>query len=376
MTTVDGARLLETFLDLVRIDSPTGFEGACARYCADALASAGCTVRFDDSAPATGSDTGNLIAVLPGTLPGTLGLSAHMDCVDPCRGVEPRVSDGVIVSVGDTVLGGDDKVGIAAAIEAIRCLAESDSDRPEVKAIFTVQEEIGLHGAKQLAPADAACDLCLVLDAAGSPGGIVVGAPTHYTFKARFNGKAAHAGVQPELGISAIHMAADAICRMELGRLDEATTANIGSVRSDGATNVVAARCDLAGECRSLVRERVEAVRTAMDSAMKDAASRYGGSVEIDWTLEYEGFSAGEDDPGVRLVSAACRDAGLTPSLYTTGGGSDANILAALGIDTVALACGMSDVHGTGESLAIADMEALAELVLAVARRMAVGGTR
>ena len=373
MTRVNEARLLQTFLDLVRIDSPTGSEAACARYCADALSAAGCTIRFDDSAKATGSDTGNLIAILPGTTPGTLALSAHMDCVDPCRGVEPRVADGVIVSAGDTVLGADDKVGLAVAIEAVRCLADTTGDRPTIKAIFTVQEEIGLHGAKQLTRQDAACDLCLVLDADGKPGGIVVGAPTHYTFTAEFTGRAAHAGVSPERGISAIRMAVDAIAHMELGRLDAGTTANIGSIHGGGATNVIAASCSLTGECRSLDRERVEAIRSAMDSALKNAAQAHRGSVEVAWTREYEGFAAGADDAAVRLVSAACGDVGLAPRLYTTGGGSDANVLSATGVDTLALACGMSGVHSTDEQLATADMEALAALVLAVARRMAAG---
>jgi tripeptide aminopeptidase len=373
---VDAERLLATFLDLARIDSPTGAEGACAQYCATALAAAGCEVRFDDSAAATGSDTGNLVAILPGNASGTLALSAHMDCVEPCRGVEPRVTAGLISSAGETVLGADDKVGLAVAIEVIRSLAESGEDAPTVKALFTVQEEVGLRGAKQLIPSDAACDICLVLDADGAPGGIVVGAPTHYTFEAEFIGRAAHAGVQPERGISAIRMAAAAIDRMELGRLDPGTTANIGSIRTDGATNVIAARCALTGECRSLDRERVEGVREAMDSALKNAAAEQGGSVRVEWTLEYEGFSASDDDPVVRLVSAACTDVSLTPRLYTTGGGSDANVLAAMGVATLALGCGMSGVHSTEEQLSIADMDALAVLVLAVARRMAVGDVR
>jgi tripeptide aminopeptidase len=299
-----------------------------------------------------------------------------MDCVEPCRGVEPRVIDGVIVSAGDTVLGADDKVGLAVAIEAIRCLSESGEEHSTVKAIFTVQEEIGLHGAKHLSAADAACDLCLVLDADGKPGGIVVGAPTHYTFSADFTGRAAHAGVQPERGVSAIRMAVDAISRMELGRLDEGTTANVGSIHGGGATNVITASCSVTGECRSLDRQRVEAVQSAMDSALKSAAEAYGGSVEVVWTREYEGFSATKDDPAVRLVSAACGDVGLTPRLYTTGGGSDANVLSAMGVDTLALACGMSGVHGIDEQLAVADMQTLAALVLAVARRMAAGGVQ
>jgi tripeptide aminopeptidase len=374
VTPIDDARLLSTFLDLVRIDSPTGFERECALYCEQALLAAGCDVHFDDSAVSTGSNTGNLIAVLPGSAPGILGLSAHMDCVEPCRGVEPLVDAGVIVSAGETILGADDKVGLAAAIEAVRCLADSAENHLTIKLVFTVQEEIGLHGAKHLSEADAACDLCLVLDAAGAPGGIVVGAPTHYTFAAEFTGRAAHAGVQPERGISAIRMAADAISRMELGRLDESTTANVGSISGGGATNVIAAHCLLTGECRSLNRERVEEVRAAMDSALRSAADKHGGSVEIVWTCEYEGFSAAKDEPSVQLVSAACVDIGLTPVLYTTGGGSDANVLAAMGVDTLALACGMSGVHSAEERLAVADMEALTALVLAVAGRMAGDG--
>ena len=365
------SRLLETFLELVRIDSPPGSEAGCAARCAELLQAAGCRVEFDDSAPVTGSDTGNLIAELPGTTGATLALSAHLDVVEPCRGIEPRVVDGVIVSAGETVLGGDDRVGLAVAIETIRSFAESDAPRPTLKALFTVQEELGLVGAKELPADKVACDLCLVLDADGAPGGIVVAAPTHYTFAAEFLGKAAHAGVQPEAGISAVAMAADAICHMPLGRLDAETTANVGAVRGGSATNVVAARCEVTGECRSLERARVEEVKETMNAALVDAARRAGGSVDIVWKLEYESFRFAADDPLVVLVSAAATEVGLTPRTFATGGGSDANVLASLGVPTLALACGMTGVHGTHEQLAIRDMNALAALVQAVARRMA-----
>ncbi|PKQ16212.1 MAG: peptidase, partial [Actinobacteria bacterium HGW-Actinobacteria-7] len=160
-------RLLSTFLDLVRIYSPSGSEADCASYCAAALRDAGCTVRFDDSAQATGSNTGNLIAVLPGTVPATLVVSAHMDVVEPCLGVEPVVQDGRVFSAGETVLGGDDKSGLAVAIECVRHFSESGEPHPTVKCVFTVKEEVGLVGAKQLGAEDVAGDLCLVLDAAG-----------------------------------------------------------------------------------------------------------------------------------------------------------------------------------------------------------------
>jgi len=364
-------RLLETFLDLVRIESPPGFEAATANYCARELEAAGCRVWFDESAEATASDTGNLIAELPGNVTGVLALSAHLDVVEPCRNIQPVVTDGVIHSAGPTILGADDRAGLAVAIETVRRVAERGGPRPTLRIIFTVQEEVGLHGAKFLRPDDIVCDLCLVLDAEGSPGGIVVGAPTHYTFAAEFHGRASHAGVAPEQGVSAITMAAHAISAMELGRLDDRTTANVGSIRGGRATNVVTARCDLTGECRSLDRDRVEAVRADMDAAMQASAERFGGSVEVHWHLEYEGFEFPTPCHEVDLVSAAMRDAGREPATYRTGGGSDANVFAAMGVPTLALACGMTGVHGTSEQITVADLCALAEICEAVVARMA-----
>ncbi|MGV8082471.1 MAG: M20/M25/M40 family metallo-hydrolase [Coriobacteriia bacterium] len=362
-------RLLASFFDLVRIDSPSRWEAECAAYCASALREAGCTVRFDGSAPLTGSNTGNLIAELSGELPGVLALSAHLDCVEPCRGVEPVLRDGIITAAGDTVLGGDDKAGLAVAIEVIRRVAEKGLPHPTIKALFTVQEEVGLTGAKALAAEDATCDLCLVLDAAGPAGGIVSGAPTHYTFTAEFVGRAAHAGVAPEAGVSAIVMAANAISRMSLGRLDAKSTANAGSIQGGTATNVVPSRCRVAGECRSLDRERVETIRSEMDEIMRSAAKEAGGSVDPAWSLEYEGFDVGEDDAQLARVVAACRDAGVEPRVQTTGGGSDANIYAGKGIEVLALGCGMTDVHSTSESIDASEMYALARLLEAVIAR-------
>lgn len=366
-------RALATFLDLVRIDSPSGREAAVARYCIDALEALGFEVRVDDTAAVTGSDTGNVIATLQGTRAGAhvLVLSAHMDCVQPCEGIEPVVTDGVVTSAGETVLGGDDKVGITAILEAARRLLETGVDRPTLKVVLTVSEETGLTGAKALDPGDAAGDACLVLDADGAPGGIVISAPTHYTFRAVFSGVASHAGVAPEQGRSAIVMASQAVCAMELGRLDEMTTANIGSVRAEGATNVVCPSAEMTGECRSRDAERVEALRERMDASMYAAAAEHGGVAEVAWTREYSGFSFAEDAPLVLLAREACTDAGLVPRLEHTGGGSDGNIFSADGVPTLVLSCGMTGVHGTGESLAVADMHALTDLVVAFARRMA-----
>jgi tripeptide aminopeptidase len=366
------SRALETFLDLVRISSPTGRERGVAEYVVEALRAAGCEVRVDDTTAQTGADTGNVIATLPGSLPGpVVALCAHMDCVQPCEDVVPVVVEGVVRSAGDTVLGGDDKVGVAAILEVMQRLAGSDEPRVTVKAVLTVSEEEGLKGAKALASADAAAGLCLVLDGDGPVGGIVTAAPTHYTFAASFIGRAAHAGVEPEKGVSAITMAADAIGRMALGRIDEITTANIGTIAGGSATNVVAPTCTVTGECRSRARDRVERVREAMDAAMRAAAHDAGGTVEVSWTLEYEGFTLAPDDPAVALVAAACADVGVEPRLFATGGGSDANVLAALGVPTLVLSCGMTKVHTVDEELPVADLDRLVDLLGAVVRRAA-----
>lgn len=368
----DNERLLETFLDLVRIDSPSRYEAACASYCARRLEAVGCVVEVDGSADVTGSDTGNLIARLKGTAPGTLVLSAHMDVVQPCIGVDPVVVDGVVVSKGDTVLGSDDKAGIAAAIETVERVVAAGGEYPSITCVFTVQEEIGLTGAKHLSPDVVAGDLCLVLDAAGTPGGIVVGAPTHWIYRAVIRGRSSHAGVEPEKGVSAIQIAAEAIAAMPDGRLDAHTTANVGTVSGGTATNVVAAELLITGECRSLDRATADEVKEAIDSAINDATRRRGGTCEIEWDLQYEGFTLDEGDEAVATVVRACSDVGLTSSTYTTGGGSDANIIAAMGVTpVVALACGMEGVHGTDEQIFVKDLEDLTSLCVAIAHRLA-----
>jgi tripeptide aminopeptidase len=237
--------------------------------------------------------------------------------------------------------------------------------------VLTVSEETGLTGAKALSPEHVTGDLCLVLDAAGAPGDIVIAAPTHHTFRALFRGKASHAGVEPEKGVSAIAMAAKAVAKMHLGRLDDETTANIGTFEGGSATNVVAPEAELTGECRSLEHDRVLEVRAEMTTAMEDAARALGGTVDIEWTEEYHCFRFDPSDELVKIVKEAASDVGIESHTLETGGGSDGNVFTVLGVPTLVLAAGMSEVHGVSERLAVADMEALTQLVAAVARHMA-----
>lgn len=360
-------RLLNLFFDLVRIESPSRSEAAMAARCADELRSIGFEVRFDDAAAKTGSDTGNLIAHLPGTVPGEIVLSAHMDTVRPCAGIEPVVVDGVVRSAGDTILSADDKAGVAAIFEGVRATVESGVSRPGITVLLTTCEELHLLGSGALADGELPEGApCYVLDADGAPGTVIVGAPCHWGFEARFSGKAAHAGVAPEEGISAIAMAAAAVSAMPLGRLDEATTANVGMIAGGCETNVVPDSCELAGECRSLFAERAEEQKAAMTEALEAAAARFGGTVEVVWTKSYDAVLFDEDDDMIQGIARAARAAGLEPRFHRSGGGADANMLTARGVRAVTLGIGMTNFHATDEYISVADLEGAARLVEAL----------
>lgn len=386
MTHINKDRLLTTFLELVQIDSPSGDEAAVAAYCKRAFEEAGCTVYFDNSYTQTGSSTGNLFATYPSSIlhtpeiqiqrPLPLYFSAHMDTVDPCLGVKPHSKEGYIYSDGTTVLGGDDKAGIAAIIELVRALAESGKDtvHQEIRIVLSVQEERGLIGAKALDPAlfsHVQGAPCYVLDAAGKPGLVVNGAPYQYSYRAHFTGLASHAGLAPEAGISAIQVAAKALAALPQGRVDELTSTNVGTIQGGSANNVVAEECVVTGELRSHELSRIETLKARIESIFKatvEAEQSAVGSIALDisWEVNYEGFFAAKDSPQVALALKAARRIGLVPAIEISGGGADTNVLAALGLAAVSLGCGMENIHSTRERLAVNDLEDLARLALQI----------
>ncbi len=360
-------RLLNLFCELVRIESPSRHEAPMAVRCADELRELGFDIHFDASAAQTGSDTGNLIAHLPGTAPGSIILSAHMDTVHPCAGIEPVVIEGIVRSAGDTILSADDKAGVAAILEGVRATLETSEPRPDITVLLTTCEELHLLGSGALEterlPVGAPC---YVLDADGAPGTVITGAPRHWAMCASFAGRAAHAGVVPEEGVSTIQMAAAAIAAMPLGRIDEVTTANIGIIKGGNATNVVPDSCMVEGECRSLFVDRAEAQKAAMTEALEAAAARFGGTVQIEWTMSYDAILFDEDDPFVQRIAHAAQAAGLEARFQHSGGGSDANMLTTHGVRAITLGVGMEDYHSTSEHIAVVDLEASARLVEAL----------
>ncbi len=356
-------RLLNLFFHLVRIESPSRGEGAMAAFCARELQRLGFMVTFDDSMAKTGSETGNLVATRKGDVDGEVILSAHLDTVTPCRNIDPIIEDGRIVSAGKTILAADDKAGIAAILEAVRTLVESGEPMPTVTVLFTVCEEISLVGAANfdagLLPEGAPC---YVLDADGAPGSVIIAAPCHRTVQARFHGRAAHAGVEPELGNSAIVMAARAIAAMPLGRLDDATTSNIGVIEGGAEENIVPRDCLVRGECRSLLPERADEVQAAMTAALAAAAEEAGGEVAVEWHEDYPAVSYAEDDALVQGIASACAAAGLTFRPHRSGGGADANILASRGVRAVTLGIGMTNFHTLDEYITVVDLQDITRL--------------
>jgi len=363
---MNNQRLLDTFLDLVRISSPSKREAAVAAYCKTALEQAGCTVRIDGSGANTGSDTGNIQATLPGTAPGKLYFSAHMDTVNPCENVKPIIQDGIIRSSGDTILGGDDKSGIAAIIELLRTLQEEGKPHPEVGVLISTCEEIGLLGAHHMEDTDFKGEPCFVLDGAEKPGTVVIGAPYHLVFEATFTGKASHAGAEPEKGLSAIILAAKAIGNMELGRLSPSATANVGTINGGNATNVVPSSCVITGEFRVMDKGDVDGIKKQLDDAMNGAVAGTAGSVEITWKQEYPGFILPEDDPFILAVLDQAHALGFKAQAVVSGGGSDANVYTDQGLRAVVLGNGMADIHSLNESMAIQDLEDLTRFCVAL----------
>lgn len=361
---INKERLLNTFLDYVRIDSESRDEKAMAQRLMADLKEIGCDVYVDDTMDKTGSNTGNVYATLPATAEGEpILLCAHMDTVVPGVGVEPVVENGIVRSKGDTVLGADDKSGVAAIMEGLRALVEQKLPHPTVEVVFTVCEEIGLYGSKYMDYSRLTAKKAAVLDA-GEPGSIVTCGPGQYRLEAAVVGRKAHAGVAPEQGISAIQVLAEAIANMKLLRIDKETTANIGSIHAEYPTNIVAERAAMTAECRSRDAAKLEAQAEHMEACLRAACEKYGAALELERTKAYDSYCHNEKDPFVQEMAEAMRRAGVNPLLRPGGGGSDVNNMCRNGITALMIGTGMAAVHTTDEHIKVADLEGTARLVL------------
>ena len=366
-------RMLNQFLELLRIDSPPLKEGQVAQYLRRELQGMGFSCVVDEAAEALGGETGNLIAYKPGRVDAQcLMLSAHMDTVQPTTGLEPVVEDGVVRSGGDTILGADDKASIAVILEAVRALEEDGAARGPLEIVLSVAEEVGLRGARAMNLSLLKSKFGYVLDSGKPAGGLITSAPSHDLLTVRIRGKAAHAGAQPEAGVSAIQAAALAIAGMRLGRIDDETTANVGTIQGGQATNIIPDFVEIRAEARSRNASKLQAQVQHMLDCFQQGAAKVGASVDTAVEHAYSMYHVPDSDPLVQWAFQAGRSVGLSPSTRPGGGGSDANVFNANGIRAVVLGVGYEDVHSTSERIAVEDMvnaaEMVYELVLTAAR--------
>jgi tripeptide aminopeptidase len=347
--------MLDRFVRLCEIPSPTGEEREVTDAVLDELREMGVDVSEDDSATPARAGAGNLIARVPGSRDGWLSLFAHLDTVPHEGRIEVAEENGVYRSHGETILGADNKAAVTVLMElAARHL--SDPAALGLELIFTVAEEDGLRGAKELDIGSLRAPFGFVLDHATPIGEVIVAAPTYKRLVATFNGHEAHAGINPEEGHSAIAAAAAAVSGMKLGRLDEETTANVGIIEGGTASNVVPGHCAILGEARSVDGERAGAVIGEMVDACTWGAGEHGCDVDAQVSEMFRGYRMDRKTPPVAIAAEALRRRGHEPSLIATGGGSDANALVAAGYDAVLLANGTEANHTPEELVSAAAM--------------------
>jgi tripeptide aminopeptidase len=354
---VNRDRLVRTFLDLVEINSPSKAERGVADYLKPKLVSLGFDVREDDAGERIGGNCGNVIAVKDGTSGAgiELFLCSHMDTVEPTEGMTPHVDDeGIIRSGGKTILGADDKAGIAAILEAATAAAEQGVPFRRLQILFTVDPDALVSG------------VGFIFDTEKPVAGLVISAPSHENLLVTITGKASHAGIHPEAGVSAILAASKAITKMKLGRIDEETTANVGVIQGGKARNIVPDRVEIKAEARSRNEGKLRAQVDHMVQTFKESAQEIGATADIHVEHEYTTYRWTKDDAPVKLGQAAAKSIGIKSELVHGGGGSDANIFNEKGVPAVVVGVGYEGAHSKDEHLDVDDLVKAAEYALAL----------
>jgi len=358
---INKKRIIKTFTDLININSPSFAEGEIGEFLTVRLRKLGFRVarqKYDRSFNLIASKKGSLKNAKP------MLLSAHMDTIEPTKGIRYSVKDGVIRSVGGTVLGADDKSAIAQILEAMTVIRERDLPHGDIEIAFSSAEETGLCGAKNLDFSKIRSRYALVLDSGGPVGKIVVAAPTHVTYEMRITGRPAHAGIEPEKGISAIRAAAEIISSVPDGRIDNRTTANIGIISGGTATNVVPKEVLLKGEVRGHNDSVLRSTKNRIFGTARSVAKKLKAKIDIAEKQEYLSFRIREKEPFLLYMDLVFEKCGIDPEHVVTGGGSDANIFHQHGIMTLNLSTGMQNVHSHEEFIRIEDLYNGSSIVL------------
>jgi tripeptide aminopeptidase len=365
---VNEKRLIESFMELVKIDSVSREEKEVADFLVKKLKDLGLEVTVDQTGEKVKSNSGNIIARLKGSVKKATPImfSAHMDTVVPGKKIKPICEGEKIVSSGETILGADDKAAIAALLEALQIIKENNILCGDIEIVFSICEEIGLEGAKNLDISSLNAQMGFVLDAGGQVGKIITTAPSQNSLQIIIYGKSAHAGSNPEEGINAIQVAGFALSRIKLGRIDEETTANIGIISGGKATNIVPDKVTLKGEVRSRNEEKLEKHTERLKKITEDTAQEFKAKAEVKINREYSCYNLSSDDQVLKISMKAAKDMGLQPELCPSGGGSDANVFNKEGFPSVVLAIGMEKVHTVDEYILTKNLKNAAEYVLSI----------
>jgi tripeptide aminopeptidase len=355
------------FTELAAIPSPPGEERLVADRVLKYLRDLGLRPDEDGAGPQIGSTMGNVLARIEATEAGTpIFLCAHLDTVPPEGPIEPVVAEGVLRNAAGTILGADNKAAVAVMLEAARRLLAEGRGHAGLELLFTPKEEVGLQGAGAFDHTRLDARVGFVYDQAAPIGEIIVGAPYSHSMEVRFHGRAAHAGMYPEEGRSAIAAAAKAIADFRLGRLDEETSANVGVIEGGTAGNVIPEWCRFLAEARSHDESKLADVIREMMETVAFAATVTECDVETEVHKSFRGYRFRNDDPPVRLAAAALDACGHEPRFEVTGGGADANVFNERGLQCVNLANGMANIHTPDEEISVADLEAMVEVTLAL----------
>jgi tripeptide aminopeptidase len=345
---INRERLVQTFTDLVRIDSPSGHEEAVAQELSRRLQALGFQVARDAY--------GNVVASEPGDNP--VLLSAHMDTVEPGRGIKPIVEGDRIHTDGSTILGGDCKAGLTAILEALASIKEDGLRRVPVQVAFTREEELGLVGANKLDFSLIRAKEAVVFDGEGPVNRITSASPTYLAFDVAVTGRAAHAGVEPEKGLSAIRIATEIIQQLPQGRLDPQTTFNVATIHGGAVRNAVPERASFGGEARSHDRESLQRVRMYIEQVLKDTRERHpDAKIEETFKIEFEAYALDEKEAIVGRVTETLRSMGLEPSFAPSGGGTDGNVFRLRGIQAIVMGVATHSMHTVREYVIPSELE-------------------
>jgi tripeptide aminopeptidase len=363
------SEVVDLFTELAAISSPPGEERPVADVVARYLRELGLTVDEDDAGAAVGSNAGNLYCRVEanGNGGGTpIFLCAHLDTVPPEGPLEPVIEDGIVRNAGGTILGADNKSAVAAMLEGTRRVLAENRPHSGIELLFTPKEEVGLLGAAAFDHRRLLARVGYVYDQAAPIGDVILGAPYSQALEVRFHGRAAHSGMYPEEGRSAVVAAARAISDLRLGRVDEETTANVGLIEGGSAGNIIPEWCTLTAEARSHDERKLGELVQEMVDAFAFAAGLEDCEVETKVSKSYKGYRFKRDDEVVRIAHAALERSGYAPSYGLSGGAADANVFNERGLACLNLANGMQDIHTPDERITVDDLEGMVEVTLAL----------